>query len=436
MNFCLTIFDLKENRYSINALLSALEKEILIEEIPIYFFKNKSALLKGVEELLEKFEKIIIAFSFFTTQLWDINDVIKTLQKTFASKRKKLILIAGGPHPTGDIKGVLNWGFDFVFTGEAEKSFSEFIRTLKFRENFSQVKGLAYLNENKEFIYTGKSEKINLNSYPPFSLKLNRLNPIEITRGCPFGCYFCQTPRIFGKKVRHRSIENILKYVELLLERGIKDFRFITPNAFSYGSIDGKTLNLEALETLLKELHQLVNPMGGRIFFGSFPSEVRPEHVTEETVNLVKKYANNDNLVIGAQSGSDRILKLCKRGHTVEDIYRAVKLTIKAGLKAKVDFIFGLPEEKKEDIKETIKVMEDLAKMGAIIHAHTFMPLPQTPFVKKKPGKIDLDLLKTINKLLGKGLLFGDWKIQEELAEKIYRYFQTGKIEECIKNSI
>jgi hypothetical protein len=38
MNLCLSIFDLKKNRYSINALLSALEKENLIEEIPIYFF--------------------------------------------------------------------------------------------------------------------------------------------------------------------------------------------------------------------------------------------------------------------------------------------------------------------------------------------------------------------------------------------------------------
>ena len=430
MNFCLSILDLKENRYSINALLSTLEKENLIEEIPIYFFKDKSTLLKGIKELLEKFEKIILAFSFFTTQLWEISEIIKTIQKTFSSKRKRLILIAGGPHPTGDIKGVLNWGFDFVFTGEAEKSFPKFIKALKFNENFSQIKGLAYLNENKEIIYTGKSEKIDLNLYPPFSLKLNRLNPIEITRGCPFGCYFCQTPRIFEKKVRHRSIENILKYVELLLKRGIKDFRFITPNAFSYGSSDGKTLNLEALETLLKELHHLINPKGGRIFFGSFPSEVRPEHVTEETVSLVKKYANNDNLVIGAQSGSNRILKLCKRGHTVEDVYRAVKLTLKAGLKAKVDFIFGLPNETKEDVKETIRVIEDLTKMGAIIHAHTFMPLPQTPFAKKKPGKIDLDLLKTINKLLGKGLLFGDWKIQEELAEKIYRYVQKGNIGE------
>ncbi|MDF2954256.1 MAG: Radical SAM superfamily enzyme YgiQ [Thermodesulfobacterium sp.] len=427
-NFCLIVFDLRNNRYSFNVLLGALEKENLIKKISVYFFKNKKTLLKGLTELTERFNKVIIAFSFFTTQLWDIADTINTIQKTFSSKRNNLILIAGGPHPTGDIKGSLNLGFDFVFVGEAEKSFPQFLKVLQNSRNFFQIKGLAYLNENNELIYTGRPEKIDLNSYPPFSLKLNRINPIEITRGCPFGCYYCQTPRIFGKKVRHRSVEIVLKYVEFLLKRGIRDFRFITPNAFSYGSPDGKTLNLSELENFLKSLHKLVKLKRGRIFFGSFPSEVRPEHVTEETIALIKKYADNDNLVIGAQSGSDRILNLCKRGHTIEDVYRAVRLTVKAGLKAKVDFIFGLPGETKEDIKETIKAMEDLTKMGAIIHAHTFMPLPQTPFAKKKPGKVDPEVLKTINKLLGKGLLFGDWKAQEKLAEKIYKYFHTGTL--------
>ncbi|MBO8142981.1 MAG: TIGR04013 family B12-binding domain/radical SAM domain-containing protein [Thermodesulfobacterium sp.] len=427
-NFCLIVFDLRNNRYSFNVLLGALEKENLIKKIPVYFFKDKKTLLKGLTELTERFNKVIIAFSFFTTQLWDIAETINTIQKIFSSKRNNLILIAGGPHPTGDIKGSLNLGFDFVFVGEAEKNFPQFLKVLQDSRNFFQIKGLAYLNENNELIYTGRPEKIDLNSYPPFSLKLNRINPIEITRGCPFGCYYCQTPRIFGKKVRHRSVEVVLKYVEFLLKRGIRDFRFITPNAFSYGSPDGKTLNLSELENLLKSLHKLVKLKGGRIFFGSFPSEVRPEHVTEETIALIKKYADNDNLVIGAQSGSDRILNLCKRGHTIEDVYRAVRLTVKAGLKAKVDFIFGLPGETKEDIKETIKAMEDLTKMGAIIHAHTFMPLPQTPFAKKKPGKVDPEVLKTINKLLGKGLLFGDWKAQEKLAEKIYKYFHTGTL--------
>ncbi len=424
MALSLIFFDLKSNRYSINALLGSLEKNELVEKIPIYFFKTESSLLEGVFEIIEKSSQVVIAFSFFTTQLWDIAKTVRSLREAFRHYRKRLIFIAGGPHSTGDVKGVLSMGFDFVFVGEAEKSFPEFLETLQNNGDFSEIRGIAYFNEKGEYIYTGRSQEIDLNFYPPFSLRLNRINPIEITRGCPFGCYYCQTPRIFGKKVRHRSIEVVLRYVELLLKRGIRDFRFITPNAFSYGSFDGKTLNFSELEDFLKTLHKLVKPRGGRIFFGSFPSEVRPEHVTEETIALVKKYADNDNLVIGAQSGSEKILKLCKRGHTVEDVYRAVKLTLKAGLKAKVDFIFGLPGEEKEDIKATIKVMEDLAKMGAIIHAHTFMPLPQTPFAYKKPGKIDPELLKTINKLLGKGLLFGDWKAQEELAEKIYKYFQ------------
>ena len=171
-NFCLIVFDLKNNRYSFNALLGALEKEDLIKKIPIYFFKNKKTLLKGLTELTERFNKVIIAFSFFTTQLWDIAETIIIIQKTFSSKKKNLILIAGGSHPTGDIKGVLNLGFDFVFVGEAEKSFSQFLELLQSSGDFSQIKGLAYSNKNGELVYTGRPEKIDLNSYPPFSLKL------------------------------------------------------------------------------------------------------------------------------------------------------------------------------------------------------------------------------------------------------------------------
>ena len=46
-----------------------------------------------------------------------------------------------------------------------------------------------------------------------------------------------------------------------------------------------------------------------KIFFGTFPSEVRPEFVTDESAELVRKYCANDSLSLGAQSGSDRILK-------------------------------------------------------------------------------------------------------------------------------
>ena len=78
-------------------------------------------------------------------------------------------------------------------------------------------------------------------------------------------------------------------------------------NAFSYGSKDGRELNLSELENLLYSVKKLLGNKG-RIFFGSFPSEVRPEHVTEETLLLAKQYINNDNLIIGVQTGSKSLL--------------------------------------------------------------------------------------------------------------------------------
>ena len=162
----------------------------------------------------------------------------------------------------------------------------------------------------------------------------------------------------------------------------------------------------------------------GRIFIGSFPSEIRPEYISRETLDIVLKYADNDNLVIGAQSGSQRMLDLCRRGHTVEDTLRGVRLTLEAGLKANVDFIFGFPGETLQDMEKTADLMQQLITLGARVHAHTFMPLPQTGFAGQEPGCIG----KSIQAIGGKwpGRVYGNWKEQREMAQKISRYLREG----------
>ncbi|MFW9879468.1 MAG: radical SAM protein, partial [Candidatus Thorarchaeota archaeon] len=162
----------------------------------------------------------------------------------------------------------------------------------------------------------------------------------------------------------------------------------------------------------------------GRIFLGTFPSEVRPEHVNQDALNLVLNHCNNDNITIGAQSGSQKILDLCHRGHSVEDIYKAVELTLRNNLKINVDFIFGLPGEKNEDIKLTVKMMKELSEKGARIHAHSFIPLPQTPFSEEHVKKVSKIYKKEIINLISKGEAFGNWREQEKLAMKIANYLQ------------
>jgi B12-binding domain/radical SAM domain protein len=412
----------KHNFYSFNALIGALEIGVDLGGRRIIKKRKKKDLIQNLGEIGKNYEKTVVGISFYTTQLFEVSDLIKRLRHHY---RNKCLLLAGGPHPTGDPIGTLRMGFDIVVVGEGEETIIELMEKMLIGENIRKIKGIAYYSEENEYQYTGKRDPINLNDYPPFPLKNTRFGAIEITRGCPYLCYFCQTPYISGIRPRHRSVQSIGKYVKVLKNYygDHTDIRFITPNAFSYGSEDGKKLNLAKIEELLSKTREIIGRKG-RIYFGSFPSEVRPEHVSRETLDLILKYANNDNITIGAQSGSQKILDICHRGHSIENIYNAVDLTLKANLKVNVDFIYGLPGETEEDINLSIKLMKDLANIGARIHAHSFIPLPQTPYAKEPTERINDIYKNETKKLISKGLAFGDWKKQEKLGIKISRYLR------------
>ncbi|MBN1365625.1 MAG: TIGR04013 family B12-binding domain/radical SAM domain-containing protein [Syntrophaceae bacterium] len=414
----LVFYYTRENRYSYNALAGALETDEFFNDLPVYFLSQEKNFTEELHGIIKKNEITIVAFSFATPQLWQISSVVKNLRKKY---KKQLTLIAGGPHPSGDIRGTLQMGFDIVAKGEGEELIIELLKRLHTGQGIEDVVGIACLKNNGDILNTGKRSLVNIDKYPPFSVKYGKLGPIEITRGCPYACHYCQTSHLLGTVPRHRSIESICQYVETMKSKNIKDIRVITPNALSYGSADGKTLNLKSLEELLKSIREIISP-DGKLFWGSFPSEVRPEHVTPETIELIVRYANSDNLIIGAQSGSQHMLEHCNRSHSITDIYESVELTIKAGLQANVDFIFGLPGETKKDTELTIMVIRDLARKGARIHAHTFMPLPQTSFSAAPAGKVAPNLKKVINELNKKGLSYGDWIKQEKIAKHIEVY--------------
>jgi B12-binding domain/radical SAM domain protein len=418
----LLIYYHKLNRYSFNALVGAIETEKDLDQLPIHFANNAQELEEKLDVLSKKFCKIVVAFSFMTCQYLEIQKLISYLKKRFPYKT---FFIAGGPHPTGDPCGTLNMGFDVVVRGEGEQTFPEIIRRLISDENYRSVSGIAFLEGTKCFL-NPLGKRPDINYYPPFAVKHKKFGPIEISRGCPWACRFCQTSYIFGTRVRHRSISNICRYVQIMKENGLTDIRFISPNAFMYGSSDGKTPNISAIEELLKSIREILSDKG-RIFFGTFPSEVRPDSVTPEILELVKKYCNNDNIVIGGQSGSEKVLNLTGRGHSVEDIRRAVELTLKSGLKANVDLIFGLPGETEEDSYLTLQLAKELIKMGARIHAHTFMPLVGTPFENMPPGKISPKIRKELGRLTSAGKVYGQWHAQEEIAKYTAKIIQESK---------
>lgn len=356
---------------------------------------------------------VIFAFSFTTFGFKkierELSDFIKYLNA------RSIYIIAGGVHSTAKPRELLGTGIDFVCLGEGENTICEFVEKLIRGDDIKTIRGLGWI-EGKVIMSTGLAEPVNLDDYPPFCEPYKRFNPIEITRGCIYACSFCQTPFMFKARFRHRSVENICHYVEVLKKYGLTDIRFITPSALSYGSSDENPC-LEKVENLLSSVR---NTLGnkGRIFFGTFPSEVRPEHISPQSLKILKKYVNNNNLVIGGQSGSDRILKKCHRGHNAESILQAVRYCREEGYIPNVDFIFGFPDETEEDVSNTISLIDNLVYYGARIHLHYFIPLPGSPYGHKIPARISDATRKKIEKLISSGSVYGQWKQQEDFVRE------------------
>jgi B12-binding domain/radical SAM domain protein len=409
------------NRYSIAVLAGALEIDQHLQGIDIHFIKSnpkkeedKHFIEKAIE-LAKHYDQLVLAFSFHTPNIIAMAQTIGELKQRLEQSRiDNVILIAGGPHPSGDPAGTLELGIDIVVVGEGEVALPNLLKKLFKGQSYADIEGLSFLEEGK-YRFTGKPKPINLSDYPAFAVKRKRLSPIEIGRGCPWACKFCQTPFLMGGRMRYRSVESTVRYAQIAKNMGLRDLRFITPVSFAYGSEDGRTTNPQAVKELLKGVTKIF----GRehVFFGSFPSEVRPESVTAEMLELVKRYCANDNIIIGAQSGSERMLKDIHRGHTVNDVVHAVKLILEFGFTANVDFIFGMPGETQDDIEATLEFMKELTDMGARVHSHTFMPLVGTPMSDSNPGVVSEKTRKTLETLRSRGLEYGHWKQQEVIAK-------------------
>ncbi len=298
------------------------------------------------------------------------------------------ITVVGGPHASACYREVAEYA-DYVVVGEGEYTLPALLAAIE--EGRAPPPGVATASG-----YTPVRHTVLLDGYPPFS---DVKGFIEISRGCPFGCGYCQTPRLFGRCMRHRSVDEISRYAARF-----RDIRFVTPNALAYGS-DGVHILLDGIERLL-QIHN------GRVYFGTFPGEVRPEFISQQSIDLILDHCANTRLHFGAQSGSDQVLRHLRRGHTVEDVVRAVDLCRETGLTPVVDFILGLPFETDDDQRATLDLVRSVTRVGKA-HIHYFMPLPGTPLQNSRPRGLLPETEKVLGRLALNGSITGSWMEHE-----------------------
>ncbi len=400
-------------KYAFNVLAGALEVREATRRVPIDFARSREELFDLARQRSAEGHRVIVAWSFYSPTFAEAAEEVAWLK----SQLPDALCIAGGVHATAEPLPTLRAGFDLVAIGEGERTWVELVERVDAGLD-GRGRGLGWLEQDR-LVTGGRAEPVQLDDWPAFSVRHRKFGAIEITRGCIYACRFCQTPFMNRARFRHRSVENVARWARALAEANLRDVRFITPTSLSYGSPDER-VNLEAVEALLSAVREAIGP-NRRLYFGTFPSEVRPEHVTPEAMAVLERYVDNDNLIIGGQSGSERILKTSGRGHDVEAIERAVRVALEHGFQPNVDFIFGLPGEEPADVEATLALMRRLTEAGARVHGHTFMPLPGTPFKNAPPGRVDARTRRELERLASTGRMYGQWKRQAEVAAELAR---------------
>lgn len=406
----LVLVDRPSARPALVALAGAVEASAIGDRVELGLARGPAA----VAEALRRAEgPALAAWSFFSA---DAPAVAAELAQARVLGPAGALHVAGGVHATAEPEATLALGFDLAARGEGEATLVALLERLLAGDDPRGAPGLSW-RAGDAVASSPRPPPLDLGAYPGFSRRLGKALALEITRGCVWACRFCQTPFAQRARFRHRPLEGVRAFVRCAAALGHRDLRFLTPSALSYGA-DGGEVRLDAVEALLAAVREEAGP-SRRIWFGTFPSELRPEHVTPEALALLAGHVDNRTLLVGAQSGSDRLLAAMGRGHGVAEVERAARAARAAGFGLDVDFVVGLPGEGPEDLAATRALMARLADGGARVHAHAFLPLPGTPWRGEPPGRIDDETRALLDRLASRGRAYGQWRRQQVLGRAL-----------------
>jgi len=325
------------------------------------------------------------------------------------AKENGCMVFVSGSDSTDRYEKYLEKGADFVLLGEAEYTLLELINAIEVgSDDFTSIQGIAF-KQNEAIIKTVRRAVIkDLDSLPLPAWDLIDLQPYQkmwmkhagyfsmnmgTTRGCPFKCNWCAKP-IYGNRYNTRSPKNVVDELKMLKSKYGFDHIWFCDDIF--GLKPG----------WVREFADLVEEE--KLSF-KFKMQGRVDLLLKE--NNIKDLARAgcDNIWMGAESGSQKILDAMDKGTTVQQIYEATRLLKKHHIKPSFFIQFGYPGETKKDIEMTIKMINDLLPFE--IGISVSYPLPGTVFYEK----VKDDLKEKTN-----------WTDSDELALMFHNTYQPA----------
>ncbi len=280
----------------------------------------------------------------------------------------------------------LEHGASFVIMGEGEETLSELLGCLDRQQDWHHLTGIIYREDGRTTVNDKRPVLRNLDTLPLPAWDLADMNLYRLawmkstgyfsinmntTRGCPFHCNWCAKP-IYGNRYNSRPPEHVFSELRLLREKYQPDHIWFCDDIFG---LKPGWVNAFA-DLAAKEKIKI-----------PFKIQSRVDLLLQENNIEALSRAGCQEVWVGAESGSQKILDAMDKGTKVEQIYEATRLLKKHGIRPSFFLQFGYPGETREDIDSTLNMVMELLPYD--IGVSVSYPLPGTRFHEQVKGELN-----------------------------------------------
>jgi len=299
------------------------------------------------QDLVQKIETChpdLIGFSLVSLEYKQSYQLISETKKAFP----EIKIIAGGPHLTVLQECVLEEcpDIDFGVVYEGEKTLVELCQnTLP----LSSIKGLIRREQGKIQYNGHRSYEKNLDdipypTYQKFELdQYIREMPFNSSRGCPFRCVFCPN-KMITKNFRWRTPKHVVDEIEYWYDKGIRTFNYDDDN-FSYFKDRIYDICDEIEKRKIKDAEFRCS------------NGLRADKVDKPLLARMKQVGFN-YIAFGVDGGNDRMLRMNKKGETIDQIESAIETACDLGFDVKIFCILAMPYETLSDTEDAFRLVQ------------------------------------------------------------------------------